>query len=296
MTSTLLLAMILSLVGGGAVRAAPPTDADIVITSVTDQGTGVPTAIAGHPFAVGIALVDSAGNPYFVNKDTVISLSATGGTANLGGNTTGTVLKNQSTTTIFGVTYPKVENVTLQASGFKLATGSRFLSVQKEAQAISPTTPFVSTCGPGDPSTANPICSEVTFHNGVGSTGWFGVGPCVGFPGIDPSTCAPVEASLFSLIADFGDLYTRADPLTVIWNCHKSVCGTGGGAPTSGVPFAPLFVQLEDGGPFVESPACPSKGIVGPDQQFCTDYVQSGRSQGNLFLYLLFKSDPRYRG
>lgn len=295
--STSLFALMFSFVGA-SVGAAPPTVADIVITSVTDEGTAVPTAIVGEPFSVGVALVDSAGNPYVVNKDTVITLSVSGGTASLGGNTTGTIPKNQSSTTISGVTYPKVENVTLTASGFKLEPGHWSLSVQKTAVGITASGAAftVSTCGPGDPSASNPMCSEVTFHNGVDSTGWFGVGPCVGFEGIDPATCAPVEASLFSLIVGLEGLYTKTDPLAVFWKCHKSVCGTGGGAPTSGVPFSTLFVQVEDGGPFVESPPCPSKGTIGADQKFCTDYVQSSRSAGNLILVLLLDGDPRYRG
>jgi len=281
---------------GGAAGAAPPPVANVVITAVADEGTGVPVPIVNEPFSVAVSLVDSAGNPYLVNQQTTISLSVSGGTASLGGNTTGTILRNESSTTISGVTYPNVENVTLHASGSRLTTGSWFLAVQKTAVGImpSPQAFIVSTCGPGDPSAANPMCSEVTFHNGVGSTGWFGVGACVGFQEGAPE-CPQVEASLFSLIASLEGFYSKTDPLAVFWKCHKSVCETGTAGPSSGVPFAGLYVQPDDGSGFVESPPCPSKGTIGPDQKFCTDYVQSGRSAGNLILVLLFEGDPQYR-
>ena len=291
-----LFALSLSFTGGAA--AAPPTNANIVITSVTDQADpSITTAIAGQPFDVAVELRDNAGNLYAVNNDTTISLNVSGGTANLQGNTTGTIPKGASATTIQGSIYPKVENVTLKASGFKLATGEWFLSVQKQAVGIAPSTQplTVTTCGPGDPSSSNPICAEVTFHNGTGgASGWFGVAACRNF-NVDTGRCL-VDVSLFSAIIDLpSGLYTQTDPLKVLWKCDKSVCETGKKGPSSGVPFNTLFVQLVDGEPFVPSPACPSKGTIGEDQQFCTDYVESNRSAGDLILPVLFAIDWRMR-
>ena len=286
---------------GGSAAGSPPDIAEIVITAVTDQGTGVPVAIAGEPFSVAVELRDGSGNPFSVNKDTPISLSAIGGTASLGGTTTGTIPKNGSSTTISGVTYPKVENVTLRASGSRLTPGDWFLTVQKEAVAIpSSANAFtLSTCDPGDPTPSNPICSEVVFHNGVGEdlTGWFGVGNC-----LDPANCpqdqSVAQVSLYSLIfttGGIGGLYTKSDPLTVFWKCDGSVCETGTGGPNSGVPFTTLFVETVEGGGFTASPACPAKGTIGENQKFCTDFKQSSRSAGDLILVLLLDGDPRWR-
>jgi hypothetical protein len=38
---------------------------------------------------------------------------------------------------------------------------------------------------------------------------------------------------------------------------------------------------------------CPSKGVIGTNQKACVDYVSSTRSQGDIYLHLLFTIDMR---
>jgi hypothetical protein len=53
-------------------------------------------------------------------------------------------------------------------------------------------------------------------------------------------------------------------------------------------------VNLLPAGPVTVAPACPAKGVVGTDQKYCVDYVQSTRDNaGDTILYLLFVEDGR---
>lgn len=83
-----------------------------------------------------------------------------------------------------------------------------------------------------------------------------------------------------------------SDPATLVMKCDKSLCG--GGA----IHRTELVVDLVPGvdpGPQVAS-ACPAKGVVGTDQKFCVDYVQSTRDNaGDTHLYLLFTEDAKVR-
>lgn len=280
---------------GGTAVGAPPGSTKLVITAVTDQGTGLPVPIAGQPFSVAVELRDQSNILVTTTKDIKVDLSVSSGM--LSGTTSGTILKDTSSTVISGVVYPNSANVTLFASAKHIETGTWFLTVQRTAVAFGTLTPFtVSTCGPGDPSPANPKCIVAEFHNGAPS-GYAAQGSCIAYPGVLAGTCPTSQTaagvSLISLITDLGNLYTRTDPLKVSWLCDESACPRGTGSPTSGNPFTTLYVEV--GSTFVASPACPSKGVIGPDQTFCTDYVQStGQPGGDLLLVILFKGDPRW--
>ena len=281
---------------GGTAMGAPPGSTKLVITAVTDQGTGLPVPIAGQPFSVAVELRDQSNNLVTTSKKVDVTLSVSEGM--LQGTTTGSILKDQSGTTISGVIYPDTANVTLFASAKQIETGSWFLSVQKNAVAFgtSPTAFTVSTCGPGDPSPANPKCIVAQFHNGA-PAGYAAHGSCIFYPGVLEGTCPSTESaadvSLISLISDLSGLYTKTDPLKVSWFCDQSACPRGTSGPSSGNPFTTLYVEVD--GTFVASPACPSKGTIGPDQKFCTDYVQSsGLPGGDLLLVILFDGDPRW--
>ena len=288
--------LVTSSLAGGTAWGAPPEATKLAITAVNDQGTGLPVAIEDQPFRVGVELRDQAGTLVTTTKDVAITLDVSEGT--LSGNTTGTIPKNQSSTMISGVVYPETANVTLFASARKIETGEWFLSVQKTAVAFeaSPAAFTVSTCGPGDPSPANPKCIVAEFHNGA-PDGYAAHGTCLAYPGVQEGTCptsdAVADVSLISLISDLQGLYTRTDPLAVSWFCDVSACPRGTGSPSSGNPFTTLFVEVD--GTFAPSPPCPSKGTIGSDQKFCTDYVAStGLPGGDLMLVILFDGDPRW--
>jgi len=99
-------------------------------------------------------------------------------------------------------------------------------------------------------------------------------------------------------IADLGSRYTPQAPATLIFRCSKSLCR----ATNNGIEGFTLKVSQEATGPLDRvSQPCIAKGIAdnglingpGAGDTFCTDYVQSRRSEGDLLLYLLFTGDMR---
>jgi hypothetical protein len=284
---------------GQPAGGAPTPEARIVITSITSviDSTEVPVAVADHPFSVGVALVDQSGDPSLATRDTRISLGASGGSANLGGNTSGTILRNTSSTTISGVTYPEVENVVLSASGFRLETGTTLLSVQEIA------VPFSQPAG--TPVTAS-TCSEATLGNKCvivdgsnGGEGFVAQASCDDFPGAEQTVQCLTNDSLISVIGDLKDLtgqplYTATSPLVVTVLCDKLDCKEKA-RPSSGVPFVRVFYQAEESGPFVQLNDCVVKGVVNAGEDACVDFKSSSRtSAGDLELKVLLTLDPRF--
>ena len=58
--------------------------------------------------------------------------------------------------------------------------------------------------------------------------------------------------------------------------------------------FDVLFTFDNNAGLEDAAPDCPAKGVIGDTQDICVDYVQSTRSAGDLFTYVLFKHDLRF--
>ena len=84
------------------------------------------------------------------------------------------------------------------------------------------------------------------------------------------------------------DLYTRTSPAKMTIVCDKSVCGQGGVSK-----FRALWSQAATG-TLATTPVCPAKGVIGSDQEFCTDTAASTRDNaGDLHLVVLFLNDVR---
>jgi len=112
------------------------------------------------------------------------------------------------------------------------------------------------------------------------------VGSCEGLG------CHTTGALLVTIKADI--LPTADNPhSTLILGCDKSVCGG------SGVPKIPVFYTFDNDGGLLpdKAPDCPAKGVLGdkptPEDPICADYIQSTRSAGDLFIYVLFAHDVR---
>jgi hypothetical protein len=103
------------------------------------------------------------------------------------------------------------------------------------------------------------------------------------------------EALVVTAIANLKDsqgtpLYSRTSPATVVLACDKALCRE----VANGVPKIPVLYTFDNTGPLTKAaPPCPSKGVVGADQEACVDYVQSSRQGGDLYLYFLFVHDIR---
>jgi hypothetical protein len=144
------------------------------------------------------------------------------------------------------------------------------------------------------PTPEMPTCGQWLLPNGADGSVVMSVGSCDGIgPDRFPS-CRPgdgVNALVVTALADMGDLYPKNSPATMILGCDKVLCGG------TGVPKLPVFYTFANTGDLTETaPECAAKGALGDNQDICVDYVQSTRSQGDLFLYVLFDHDLRMSG
>jgi hypothetical protein len=77
----------------------------------------------------------------------------------------------------------------------------------------------------------------------------------------------------------------------VVLACDKDLCRE----ISNGVPKIPVLYTFNNTGAVNKAaPPCPAKGVVGEGQEACVDYVQSSRSQGDLYLVVLFVHDARF--
>jgi hypothetical protein len=271
------------------------------ILSITDQATGFPdVAVVDEPFDVEVQAQYADGSPCAVEEDTTVTLSATGGTASLGGTTTGDILAGEDTVTIQGVTYPKLENINVCASAPGLSQDCKFLGMTSALEPFdfqTGETFTVQTCTQASPGSQ---CLIVQGNNGGG--GYISQGACNGFPGTEGITTPCITSdALHSVIGDLKDengdpLYTDTNPLVLTILCYKDDCKNKGN-PRSGVKFFPVYFQAEGETEFVALNECTVKGVINEGEESCVDIKSSNRSpQGDLMLVVLFKSDPRWRG
>lgn len=75
---------------------------------------------------------------------------------------------------------------------------------------------------------------------------------------------------------------------TLILSCDKVLCGG------TGVPKRPVIYTFDNNGDLTETAgACPRKNDLG-SLEVCVDYVSSMRSDGDLYLFVLFDHDVRF--
>ena len=129
-------------------------------------------------------------------------------------------------------------------------------------------------------STPAKVCGVVLLPKGIASAAAaLSSGVCA------DSGCTGAEEVQF--IAGLDGLYSKTAPATLLLRCDKSKCGG------KGVANYTAKIALSSIGGLTDSPACPSKGVLG-DGHFCTDYVSSHRDNaGDLILEVLFDIDMR---
>ena len=279
---------------------AAPVRAALDITSIVDTASGLGGPVQNRPFNVVVRVIDGAGAPTTVNQATTVALEEVSGPGVLGGTTTAVIPRNGSSATITGATYSQFANgVVLRvraASGVNLtpdemAVDVAFTAVGTTASPRKSSTVTDPKCGA--PTAAVPNCGQLLLPNGASGHVTLSVGSC---DGLGPcrtggSTSALVVTAIANLKDEAGQpLYSKQAPATLVVACDRELCRE----TANGVPAISLIYTLDNTGDLDKTaPPCPAKGVVGPDQEVCVDYVQSSRSQGDLYLYLLFAIDLR---
>ena len=275
-------------------NAAPKGSLEIV--SVTDTASELGAPVENRPFNVAVRVLDNAGQPMTVNQATTIVLEEVSGPGVLGGTTTAVIPRNGSGATIVGATYSQFANgVVLRvraASGVDLAPDE--VTVEVALTAVGTAAAPRRSLNLTDPNCAAPTaevptCGQFLLPNGASGHVTLSVGSC---DGLGPCR---TEALVVTAIANLKDaagnpLYSNLQPATLVVACDKNLCQE----TANGVPRIPLIYTLDNTGDLDKTaPPCPGKGILGDGQEACVDYVQSRRSQGDLYLYLLFNIDAR---
>ena len=296
-----LLAGVFAVVGTSAPANAAPTKGSLDIVSIADTGSGLGGPVQDRPFNVAVRVLDSAGQSTTVTQATTIVLEEVSGPGVLGGTTTAVIPRNGSSATISGATYSQFANgVVLRvraASGVNLAPDQVTVDVAlTSVGADASPTRSQSVTDPScvAPTALVPNCGQLLLPNGASGHVTLSVGSC---NGLGPcKTGDGADALVVTAIADFKDaqrnpLYSNSSPATLIIACDKALCRE----TANGVPKIPVLYTKDNTGPLdkVALP-CPAKGVIGADQEgVCVDYVSSSRSQGDLYLHLLFNIDMR---
>jgi hypothetical protein len=312
------VAATLTVLGASMPASGAAIKGTIEVISVTDQGTGLNAPVQGRRFDVAVRVVDESNQPLTLTKATSIRLTEVSGAGALGGTTTGVIAKNASTGTISGAIYSTFANgengVVLRVSAFGGVelNPSRDVTVNVAATAFKASaTPHVplEVVDPNcvQPTAERPTCGVLQLPNGASGNVVTALGSC---QGIVASNCSPntgvVPGLLFTGLVNLKDadgdrLYCTPerdelatapcnDPVTSILKCDKSKCGNSG----AGVTQFPVLVDLTNVGTLTEAPPCPSRGILGANQNVCWDQSQSRKDiAGDLHSYVLFDIDYR---
>jgi len=275
-----------------SVRADDPADAELCPS--VDRCA----ILQNRPFTVRVRVVDRAGQPATVSKDTTIVLEQVFGTPALDpARSQVTIPRNGSEATFAGLKYTQSGNPTLRASGVQLTSDEitvpiALTAVRGDAKPGTLLDLNDPNCGAGSgvPTSEQPTCGHLvtTGANGpvvmsVGSCE--DAGPC---RTVDDGTVDGITALVVTVNADIQ--HSPGEYSTVILSCDKVLCGG------TGVPKLPVIYTFDNNGDLTQTaPACPRKNDLG-SLEICVDYVQSMRSDSDLYLVVLFDHDLRMSG
>ncbi|MDW4572897.1 hypothetical protein R8Z57_08955 [Microbacterium sp. M3] len=289
-------------VAGPAVAAPTTKPTSISVTVRTDPGiaaqlSGVPAAslpavlaAVGTPFEVEVSLWNGTA-PATYPTPTGVTLSAPGPgrlavvEATIpAGSSTATIRTSYSGATaalqVSVQTVNKKSVLTAVAASFPVDLALNLLDGQSAALTQGVAGADGSGCATVDAS--HPMCGVLALPSGANGTVALSLGVCPA-----GQSCRP-GALVTQFLADMTGLYTRTAPARMTIVCDKTVCGQGGASQ-----FRALWSQSATGA-LATTPACPAKGVIGADQEFCTDTVASTRDNaGDLHLVVLFLNDVR---
>jgi hypothetical protein len=279
-----------------------PTPTSITVTARTDPGiaeqlTGVPAAsmpavlaAVGTPFVVEVSLWNGT-TPATYPTATSVNLTAPGpgqlattqATIPAGASTATIATSYSSPTAALQITARTVNNksaLTGTSAAFPIELVLSLLDGESAALKDGTAGADGSACTTVD--AAHPMCGLLSLPSGAGGRVALSLGVCPA-----GQTCRD-GALVTQFIADMADRYTRTSPARMTIVCDKSLCG-GGGVPKYRALWSPTGTTE-----LVTTPTCPAQGVIGADQEFCTDTVSSRRDNaGDLRLVVLFLEDVR---
>jgi hypothetical protein len=259
------------------------------------QATPYAVVTAGVDFSVATTFLDSSGNPAsLANKATNVRITAV--------STSGSVLVADKTVpggaTTFTFTGLRISapstglHLHLETTQLKtLVTGDSGSFPVNKAVTTAPGSSSLSSVGAGGgdgqscfPTATETTCAELRLPTPGGTT----TTVLLSLELCDAIFSCPTNHDVVGAYVGLNGLYSRTNPATMVYKCDKTACAGGG------VTSYSLNVQAVANGPVVTAPSCPSKGVIGPGQDFCVDYRASKRDNASdLNLVLLFFEDPR---
>jgi hypothetical protein len=306
-TLSLLVAALIVPSSASAYNGPEPREpADRMVLSISTPGVAVPRTpgsrgvafvAAGTSFSVTASFYDDDGRrePLSFHHDRWLTIRA--GTCP-GGTRLGSafVRHGRTSATVPGLRLGAANDVRLCASApgwrhaLRISRTSTSFDVVKEFTHAAPTQALTQVGGTAaaggcTPTRARPVCADLRLPKVGGVSDPAGIlmalGLCTGI-----SQCS--GSFLQALVGLDPAVYTLRSPAMLVMKCDKTMCGTGG------VRQQHLAFNLAPGSRVTTAPACARKGIVGPHQKLCVDYVQSHRSgSGDTWLYVLFTEDLR---
>jgi len=254
---------------------------------------------AGEAFDLPVRVVDRNGNPATVSKDTTIVLEEVSGGGTLNVPRSVFIRRGGSEATFVGVTYSPSANPVLRVrvtSGVELSPDeiTMHIAVSAVGRTADPDQQFDltdSNCGDGNgvPNSDQPTCGHLITKGASGPV-VMSVGSCDDLgPPNNTNPCRSNGTTTALVVTLFADISQNEPQSTMILACDKELCGQ------TGVPKLDVFFTRENTGPLNTEPAqeCRRKGVLNPGQKACVDYVSSMRSDGDLYLVVLFNGDAR---
>jgi hypothetical protein len=296
-----LLAAVFAVAGtSGPANAAPKSSLKIVSVTNTEKPVFGTLLIQEQAFKVVVEAVDGKQQPITVSKATTIELKESGTGTFLTGTTKADIPVGGSRVTFSNLTYSPYENDVLLdvsvISGVGLAPDTYTVDVALTAVAKHADPKVAVEVTDSEclaPTAKVPTCGQLLLPNGADGQVTMSVGSCKNLGACrstDDGTTALVVTADADLIDGTTKLYNKTAPATLIIACDKDLCR----ATANGVPKMPVIYTFDNDGALTEkAEPCPSKGTLADLAKACVDYVSSSRSDGDVYLHLLYAIDMR---
>jgi hypothetical protein len=287
-------------VGTSIPASAAPTKAIEIVSVTNTANSDLGLLVQDQTFAVEVRVVTKSGRPTTVRNETTITVTASGpgileGEGENG--TNATIQANGSSATFSDLTYSPFDNdvvLTVSAtSGEELLQDEITVDFALTAvRGIPPANGLFDlddpNCGAGNgvPTSDEPTCGHL-LTTGADGPVVMSVGSC---ENLGPCRTAGGITALVVTVS-LNIQHSQDDPhSTMILACDKVLCGG------TGVPKLPVIYTFDNDGDLTETAdSCPRKNDLG-NFEVCVDYVQSMRSDGDLYLVVLFNRDIRFAG